>query len=191
MKIFVDVGAHEGQTIEEVVKPEYGFDIIYALEPMPKQFDTLERNFLGDPRVKARNVGLGAANASVVMYGGNEQLEASIYGDKNDVDENIHTLVKMLDAEDFFRALPEGEVFVNMNCEGAELPILTHLIDSGAIDRIDYLLVDFDIRKIARLADREADLRFGLDASAVSWTCEYPVAETHQEMIGAWLRGVL
>lgn len=191
MKIFVDVGTHEGQTLEEVVKPEYDFDLIFGLEPMPREYRVARRAFLGDPRVKVLNVGLGAATGALVMYGTNDQLEASLFREKNDVNTSAQTAVDIMDARGFFEGLPEGTVFVNMNCEGAELPILTRLLDSGSIKRINYLLVDFDIRKIPHLASQEEDLRSGLDASDVSWTCEYPEAETHQEMIAAWLRGVL
>lgn len=37
MRIFLDVGAHDGQTLAEVLKPEYRFDRVYAFEPMPAQ----------------------------------------------------------------------------------------------------------------------------------------------------------
>lgn len=194
MRIFVDIGSHEGQTIEEVVKPEYGFDRIYALEPMPEQYRALRRAFMGDPRLKMLNVGLGTLTGMSVMYGNNEQLEASLYITKDDVDPTVQTAVDIMDARAFFLSLPEGEVFVNMNCEGAELPILTRLLDTGAISRINYLLVDFDIRKIPEVAKAEEDLRAGLDAADVTWTSEYPVLEpeaTHQEQIAAWLKAVL
>lgn len=192
MKVFVDVGSHEGQTIEEVIKPEWGFDLIFALEPMPKEFQILRRSFQGDPRVKALNIGLGAATAKVSMYGDNVLLEASLFQEKNDVDSSHITAVEIEDAREFCWELPEGaDIFVNMNCEGAELPILTRLLDTGAIQRITALLVDFDIRKIAHLAEYEADLRFGLDMSGITWTCEYPLLDTHQEQIAQWLRSVL
>lgn len=194
LKIFVDVGAHEGQTIEEVVKPEWGFDIIFALEPMPNQFKTLQRMFLDDPRVKAYNIGLGSNTGRTFMYGSNQKLEASLFPHKNDVDENMVTSVEIMDAAAYFDSLPEGDIFCNMNCEGAELPILTRLLDTGTIQRINSLLVDFDIRKVPGLELEEEDLRTGLDMSGITWTSEYPLPRpdvSHQEQIALWLHGVL
>lgn len=193
MRVFVDVGSHEGQTIEEVVKPEWEFDLIFALEPMPRQYRRLWRRFKDNTKVVPSQLALGWSTAPRPMFGRNEELEASLYDTKDDVDEKISTMVEVMDAAEWFEALPkDSDVYVNMNCEGGELAILTRLLDTGAIKRITgALLVDFDIRKVPGLGHFEEDLRQGLDAFGINWISEYPVADTHQEQIAAWLRGVL
>lgn len=194
MKVFVDVGSHEGQTIEEVVKPEWGFDSIFALEPMPEQFRACRRAFQADHRVSCLNLALGDKTGYALMYGDNENLGASLFQDKDDVNPQRQTAVDMMDARGFFEGLPESDLYVNMNCEGGELPILTRLLESGSIKRIKALLVDFDILKVPGHEADVEDLRSGLDMSGITWTCEYPLVDedaTHQEQIAQWLRGVM
>lgn len=188
LKTFVDVGAHQGQTLWEVCKPEYAFDEIHAIEPMPAQHASLVRSFWGDPRVRIHGFALGEAFGVLTMYGTNDQLEASAFPSKNDVDATVRTEVACVAASSFFAGLPEGEIVVLMNCEGAEVVILRDLLDTGTISRISHLLVDFDIRKVVGLEHLEEGIRAELaavpDLDAVT---QWPEAPTHQEQVAAWL----
>lgn len=190
MKIFVDVGSHEGQTIEEVIKLEWGFDLIFALEPMPTQFNVLQHKFGSDHRVLTLPFGLSSVSGMFPMFGTNDELEASLFATKNDVDESVVTTAPMMSASEFFSSMPTGVLYCNMNCEGAEVLILTDLLESGAIGKISHLLVDFDIRKVRGLELLEGTLRSRLDESGVSWSCDWPEADTHQEQVAAWLHQV-
>ena len=41
MKIFLDVGAHKGQTLKIALEEKYGFDKIYCFEPVSECCDVL------------------------------------------------------------------------------------------------------------------------------------------------------
>ena len=45
MKIFLDVGAHIGETVKIVLDPKYGFDAIYCFEPSEECCKTIKTNY--------------------------------------------------------------------------------------------------------------------------------------------------
>jgi len=193
--IFVDVGAHDGQTLEEVVKPRHGFDVIYAFEPMPDQYRTLRERFSDDPRVRLLNAGLADDVGARILYGDNSQMDATLYPTKRDIpDPSFQTKCLFVRASTFFLALPAEEtVVVKLNCEGAEVLILNDLIESGTIWRIHEAMIDFDIRKVdgheheeQEILDRLGDIgftRYVLSEDVMS-------GETHQDRIANWLDGI-
>lgn len=196
--IFLDVGAHNGQTLQEVVLPGYGFETIYAFEPMPTQYEILVERFARDPRVRIFNYGLADSTGPRPVYGDNSRLEASIYSTKEDVDADVVTECAFYSASEFFRDyIPVGgTVIVKLNCEGAEVPILRDLADSGEIWKATNVMIDFDIRRVVGYETEAAAVIERLDAIGFDRYC---LAEdvmggdpldTHQQRISRWLRGL-
>jgi FkbM family methyltransferase len=192
VRIFLDVGAHEGQTLEEVVCGTYAFDLVYAFEPMPEQFARLEETYGNMPGVILCNYGLSDVTGEVAVYGNNENFGASIFPLKIDVDGSVSTLCQMVSASQFFAEnLPDGAtVVMKLNCEGAEVPIIADLINSGEIERVSNMMIDFDVRKIPNMRLSEGSilrrLRFiNFDRFML---CEWVmVGETHRKRIANWL----
>jgi len=190
MRTFLDIGSHEGQTLEEVTKPTWRFDRILAVEPMPREQDVLRQRFGEDERVRLFANALGGRTGAVTMYGTNDLLEASVFARKNDVDEQVRTRVWQVQASRFIdlHVPADGPLYVNMNCEGGEVPILRDLLASGRIWRISALLVDWDCRKVPGMEGEAAKL---IDAfrtiGFTRWTSDYADLPTHQEQIAAWL----
>lgn len=86
----------------------------------------------------------------------------------------------------------EDSVYLKLNCEGAECDILDDLLDSGEFEKIAFVMVDFDVRKIASLKHREADLRARLaafPAPRVTFSKDVMRGETHVARIRNWLGG--
>jgi FkbM family methyltransferase len=194
VRVFVDIGSHVGQTIEEVLEPRWGFDLIYAIEPMPFQAAVLRQRFTAEPRVKLHEFALANRDGALTMYGTNDELEASVFPEKDDVDTQVRTTVRCVDAASFFEEIARDvpQIVVNLNAEGAEVLILDRLIETGWIHAITELLVDFDIRKVRGREHNEVRIRAALtDAGFDRWTSEYPDLPTHREQIAAWLEVVL
>jgi FkbM family methyltransferase len=151
LRVFLDVGSHEGQTLEVAVRPVHGFDRIYAFEPMPVQFGTLQERFGDVPGVELCNYGvLAGRTARMPVYGANEIMEASLYPAKSDVNAAVITMCEFVEAAEFFREHidPGMEVVMKLNCEGAEVAILGNLMDTGEIWKCAHVCVDFDVRRI-------------------------------------------
>lgn len=143
MKIFLDVGAYKGETIK--IAMEYDFDKLYCFEPLPENCEQIEK--LADHRVEIFTFGLWDKTKEKRLYNP-KSLGASLFKDKNRVKDS--TVIQVVRASDWFREFIDGEdeVYLKLNCEGAEWTILDDLIKSGEYKKIKVLMVDFDIRKI-------------------------------------------
>ena len=60
-KIFLDVGGHFGETLEEVLKPKYGFDLVHCFEPIPDCYARIKSVFASEisaGKLQVHNFGL-------------------------------------------------------------------------------------------------------------------------------------
>ena len=188
MKVFLDVGAHEGETLHAVRDPKYAFDRIYCFEPAISCWPALES---ADERVTVCRFGLWDRTAEHALYDAGS-LGASMFADKFRSKPTSH-VARFVRATDWFRENldAQDEIFLKLNCEGAEVDIVEDLLDSGELGRVRSVMVDPDIRKVPSLAHREQELRERLAASGLT---NYVMAEdamigaTHRERIQHWLR---
>jgi len=195
MRVFLDVGAHIGQTLEEVIKEEWGFDLIYSFEPMPGEFAKLSEKFGKLRNVRLFNYGLLDRTEELPMYGANDGMEATVLPDMSTIHhpEKV-TMCRFVEARAFIDSIPQEEgIILKLNCEGSEVAILDNLIDTGRIGRIFYAMIDPDYRhmprgmeEIHRVLDRLKDVGFDR-----YFMCdEVMIGPTHQERTANWLRKI-
>lgn len=160
--LFFDVGGHLGQTLEEVLKPEYAFDRVHCFEPLAESADRIAERFPG--RIKSghlvlHRVALSDRNGEATIFGDNSEGGATLFGDKRALSgAGTRTLVQLRRATDAVTELVgDGDrAVMKLNCEGAEGAILTDLAESRAIHRLARIMVDFDLRKIPGMDGEEA-----------------------------------
>ncbi|MGQ0802747.1 MAG: FkbM family methyltransferase [Actinomycetota bacterium] len=161
MKLFLDVGAHVGETLEAVLDPRYGFDRIVCFEPTSE----CQTQLLGfdDTRVTVCPFGLWNETTERAIFAPGT-LGASIFDRGHDLDE--HEMARFVKASDWFRdnVAADDVVYVKLNCEGSECDILDDLIDSGEIRKVEEMVVHWDVRKIPSHAHREGEVRQRLRA---------------------------
>jgi len=195
MIVFLDIGAHRGQTLWEVLQPYYAFDRIYAFEPMYKHYNILDHNHGDVDHLEILNFGLADCTKRMSLWGTNRRGAASIYADKPNVDINFEVVCDFVEASLFFRThLSLADInIVKINCEGAEIPILDNLIDSGEIWKISSASICWDSSKIPgmegeeeRVRQRLADIKFDRHELPPGTTCLK--GKTHQRRIKYWLR---
>jgi FkbM family methyltransferase len=154
-KIFLDVGAHMGETLSVVVEPRWGFDRIYAFEPAPECWETLRK--VADDRVTMLPFGLLDEDVQLDLFDPGE-IGASIYASKSVL--GIAERTQFRDAGKWFRShLHESdEIVMKVNCEGSEVRVLRRLLDTGELDKVACLLVHWDIRKVPEAGNQAAVL---------------------------------
>ena len=154
--VFLDVGGHKGETLEEVLRPEYAFSVIHCFEPSPRRYQALQtkfHSFIETKKLILHNFALGDRNQTVDFYGV-ETIAASLYRNHRDIfDKHTVIQVEMRAASEFFQEFlsTEAPIIMKLNCEGSEGIILKDLIHSQAIHRIQSVLIDFDLFKIKRM----------------------------------------
>jgi FkbM family methyltransferase len=189
MKVFLDVGAHAGWTLMAVRDPKYAFDRIYCFEPSAQCWPALER--LADARVTICRFGLWNLTTTHALYDSGSRgasLYADKFGDARAVEE-----VQLVRATEWFREhlRDDDEVYVKLNCEGAEADIVEDLLESGEFSRLRAVMIDPDVRKIPSQRHRERALRDRLAATGfTNYAMEEDVmiGETHRRRIQNWLR---
>lgn len=146
LKIFLDVGAHIGQTLKIAQEDKYGFDKFYCFEPVVECAAVIKKG--KDKRVTVYEYGLWNRNCSKKIYSPTSK-GASLFKDKFRSLVNSQE-IKLVSASKWFKKnlKRNDKVYLKLNCEGAECVILDDLIDSAEYKKIDVLMVDFDVRKI-------------------------------------------
>ena len=192
--VFLDVGAHHGQSLGAVL--DLDFDWIVCFEPVPDCWPRL-RN-LASPKVHIEQFGLWDKDASkVTVYDPGtkgaglwvkEKRQISLNGQKPP-----EIQCEFRQASKWFKEnlLPGDRVFLKLNCEGAEVDIIDDLLDSGEFEKVDYAMVDFDSRKILSMRHREEMTRKRLAQypfPRVAYCKDVMKGETHHKRIRNWLR---
>ena len=188
MRVFLDVGAHVGETLKPALDRRYRFDRIVCFEPVRSCCSILEK--LADERVEICAFGLWneASRRPLYRAGG---IGATLFGDA--VQDGKSQIVELRRARDWFQqhVSDDDEVYLKLNCEGSECDILDDLLDSGEIRKVKSALVDFDVRKIPSLIHREGEVRERLNRagySRVLYLKERYKGPTHTVTIENWLR---
>lgn len=194
MRIFLDVGAHVGETLAEVIKPTYGFDRIVAFEPSAACQKALAEYAKIDPRIEVVRAGLSNRTASARLFQAGSEA-GSVIGDLDvnpDHGHDIETVV-LIETSEWLRANTEAGDLVVMktNCEGSEVDIVSNLLDTGMLARLYSLLITFDIRMYPGGLTTERRLRERLANAEVQNFCfsdDVMIGKSHELRIRHWLQ---
>src|SRR5262249_1936489 len=128
-----------------------------------------------------------------VLYGPGT-LAGSLFADHAHIESGRVTTVRIMRASAFFdrHFNLHDDVFLKLNCEGAEVPIVEDLVASGWFARIRSVLLDLDARKIPSLGARLNRLLDTLGATDIhNWVFPEDVQYGQQCTFGCihhWLR---
>jgi FkbM family methyltransferase len=166
VKVFLDIGAHRGETLKVVREPRWAFDRIVCFEPAPMCWPEIEA--LSDDRVELCQFGLWSGDTTMTLHNPGD-IGASIAADSKPVKATADC--EFRDAAKWFAAnLSDADVvYAKINVEGAEADLIDRLFQSGELSKIDRLLVHFDVRKAPSLAHREPEVRRQLEMSGVDF----------------------
>jgi FkbM family methyltransferase len=193
-KIFLDIGAHTGETLAEVIKPLYGFDRIVAFEPSSACLPALEALAAQDPRIELCRFGLGDGRQQLTLYGTGLDSASTLPGEAGSgasTDSSRET-VQLEDASSWVREhLSPGDLIVaKLNCEGGEVAILRSWIRSGLLDSFYSVMITFDIRNFKALRHQEGELRAELRRLNRANTCfadDVMRGPSHGQRLAHWL----
>lgn len=167
VKIFLDIGAHMGETLEVVLDRRWRFDRIVCFEPAPNCWSTL-RHLAADSRVEICPFGLWNKDDTIALHNPGH-VGASIASDKDPI---VNTTVcEFRDAAQWFQDnLSETDViFAKINVEGAEVHIIDRLAERDQLAKIGHLLIHFDVRKVPSLRHLEAPARALLEEAGIEY----------------------
>lgn len=157
MKVFVDIGAHFGESIVEVLKPTHGFDKVICIEPSHLAFIKLSK--FSDSRLQIERWGAWDQNSSSVLYSAGA-IGASLYVDKPNK-KDTREEIELRDIREFFDSLfrEDDDVYLKINAEGSEYVILNRLLGEHSTKwKIRSILLSLDILKVPSLKHHAPDV---------------------------------
>lgn len=195
--VFLDIGAHTGETLRVAQDRRWGFDHIHCFEPASACVDTLNDVMADDRRVTIHAVALWDRPAEITLHGAGA-VGASLFDGKPVAAAPADETVAAVETASYLDGiLPHDvELTVKINVEGAELEVLQGLLevvsDSSTGRRLRSLLVHVDADKIAGHEQRAADVRTVLAQLGGSTVEESPFfGPTVEAKTTRWLRSVV
>jgi len=184
-RVFVDVGAHYGETLEVALDPRWRFDRVYSLEPARTCVDVLRR--YRDSRIVVVPVGLSNRTSTAVLYDPGS-LGASVYADKRGL-KGATESIQLVRASTWLsdHTTADDEVYLKLNCEGSECDIIDDLLATGLISRVRSVYVDFDVRKIPSQSYRQPAVRAELASRGVDFATSATWAAAGNAAVSRWL----
>jgi FkbM family methyltransferase len=151
-RIFIDIGGYEGDAVWAALDPLFGFECVICYEPDAGCAARI-RDSIRDPRLSVVTAALSDHAGMAQLYGPGS-LAGSLFSDHRDVDGARTSACEVHRATDLIaRHSAEGAtIYLKLNCEGAEVPIVADLLRSGEWTKIRDTLLDLDARKIPSLA---------------------------------------
>lgn len=150
-RAFIDVGAHNGGSIAQVIEGGYTFERMVSVEPDPEMIAALENRYareITEGRFQIAPVGLSDHVGTAQLLGDNTEGGASMIAGKfgGGVD-NVRE-IKLVDWATFLDTynLRGARLWVKINAEGAEIAILDSILAEGGRN-IESLVIFFDIVK--------------------------------------------
>lgn len=193
MKVFLDIGSHIGETLQEVTKDKYAFDKIVCFEPSSFCIDKLQKFSSEDDRIVICEFGLSNRNEDADLFEPGT-LGGTIFKSKdNAFDIEKVEKIKLCDTNEWFinNLSIDDYIVVKTNCEGSEVDIIDSLIDGNFMKHIYSFLITFDIREHEELDHREIEVRKRLKEEKLRNFCfsdDVMIGSSHEERIGNWLK---
>lgn len=160
----IDCGANLGEYTRKLAMNGAA---VHAFEPDPYTFSRLCEHTADLPNVTCHNAAVGVGAAKVKLYRTADfdekpdaaSISSSLFADKLNVATNNFVEVDQIDLASFVTDLGRHVRVLKMDIEGAEVPLLEHMIAVDALDCFDIVVAETHEDRIPALAERTAHLR--------------------------------
>ena len=157
--VVIDCGANVGKIATEFAKSGA---TVYAFEPDEVAFPELQKNVAHMDNVICMKSAVSAEDGQTKLFhrpdrGSDELLStqgSSLESKKANVNESDFQLVETIDLARFITDLDTRVACIKMDIEGHEATVLEHLLEAGALSKVDSILVETHERKVPGLGER-------------------------------------
>jgi len=154
MLFYVDLGAHEGLTIDAWLAKNHN-TVVLGVEANPELGKALRKKYKGDPRVTIVTAAAGIANGTATFYPGKRSSESGtlVLGKPADYKYSVRydkgQPVPVVDtAELILEHFPKGApAIIKIDIEAGEYELIPHLIHRGVLQRFREARVEWHHHK--------------------------------------------
>jgi FkbM family methyltransferase len=160
-RIFIDLGAFDGDTLELAMSLYPDTDLFVAFEPSRENLALLRTRFMTHPKVRIVAAAAGTTDAAqVILYHATGLYGHSLLQSKANVSADDAEEVEMIDfsryvSEEF---KPSDHIVLKIDIEGSEYDLLERMIEQRSIDRIATLFCEWHHRRVGVSARRHRAL---------------------------------
>jgi len=160
--IAIDCGANVGRVTEKMADKGA---TVYAFEPNPHAFKILKDKFIGHDNVHCYNQGVWDKESEMPLYlhenSDEDEIKwstgSSLVSSKTNVRQDKFVMVKIIDLVDFIKQLAKPIKLLKLDVEGAEVEIITKLLDEKIYQKVERIVVETHDDKMPELKE-ETDL---------------------------------
>jgi FkbM family methyltransferase len=162
MKIFIDLGAYNGDTIKKAMHLYPDFDKYIGFEPVPELYKKAKNRFSKDPRVKIYLSAVSSSNGTkkfyISKYKGKISKGSTLLDSKtsNNIKKSKFIKVNTIDFSEFLEKNVNeyDEVVLKVDIEGEEYNLFEYMIKTNSIRFIDKIYCDWHYDKIGVSKER-------------------------------------
>ena len=161
----IDLGGYTGVWADLMIE-KYNPNL-YILEPVFSFYSGMVSKFSNNNKVRLMNVGIGTKDEDGVIYLSNDGTSSNL-SDGETIDVKFNTFETILESWN----LSEVDL-LQMNIEGDEYPVLEHMIETGYINKIKNIQIQFHLG-IEEAVEKRDKIRENLIANGFKIKFDYP-----------------
>ena len=162
--VVIDCGANLGEYTRKLAA---NGATVHAFEPDPYTFSRLLENTSDLPNVICHERAVGVGEGKVRLYRTPDfdekpdaaSISSSVFSDKLNVAADNFVEVEQIDLVCFIHNLGCRIAILKIDIEGAEVPLLEHMLQTRSLDSLDLVVAETHETRIRALAGRTANLR--------------------------------
>jgi FkbM family methyltransferase len=159
--IFIDIGAHIGESLEEVLRPIYELHEVVAIEPSSFGYTKLLR--FRDSRLTIHKTAVSNFEGETTLFAAGS-VGASLFPDKSrHWSSNESVKVTKFSKFCYENINKYSNIYVKINIEGSEFFLLNEIISVANIYNFKAILLDIDLPKVPSLLIYQRDLTLLID----------------------------
>jgi FkbM family methyltransferase len=161
----IDLGGYTGVWAELIIE-KYNPNV-YILEPVFSFYSGMVSKFSDNNKVHLLNVGIGTKNENSIIYLSNDGTSSNL-SDGESINVKFNTFETILESWN----LSEVDL-LQMNIEGDEYTVLEHMIETGYINKIKNIQIQFHLG-IDEAVEKRNKIRENLIANGFTIKFDYP-----------------
>ena len=161
----IDLGGYTGVWAELIIE-KYNPNV-YILEPVSSFYSGMVSKFSDNNKVHLMNVGIGTKNEDGIIYLSNDGTSSNLSNGET-INVKFNTFETILETWN----LSEVDL-LQMNIEGDEYTVLEHMIETGYINKIKNIQIQFHLG-IDEAVEKRDKIRENLIANGFTIKFEYP-----------------
>ena len=155
--LFLDIGAHTGEALEEALRPVYKISKAYAIEP--SRFGNNKLAKFKDNRVEIFSLAVSNYNGTAKLFAAGS-VGGGLFLDKQRHWNNVE-MVRVVKFSEWATENLNSyyDIYIKINVEGSEFFILQEILKIHEKFKIKSILLSIDIYKVPSLQDHIDDLK--------------------------------